>query len=140
MFSVTPCIYTLYTVCTQAGGAGDSCWRKQCSRCKEFYIGDPVDGHQATSDSTLYLTSLDYPALHRFFEKLNERLTTPPLTHLHPAQIKNKYKKHLCVKNLGQIGPTVLPCCGNVQTEITTLYIEILVLLDTYHFITRSTL
>ena len=39
-------VYRLNILYTQAGGNGDTCWRKQCSRCKEFYIGDPVDGHQ----------------------------------------------------------------------------------------------
>ena len=46
LYSVTVELYRLNILYTQAGGNGDTCWRKQCSRCKEFYIGDPVDGHQ----------------------------------------------------------------------------------------------
>jgi len=26
--------------------ASENCWRQQCAKCREFYIGDPSHGHQ----------------------------------------------------------------------------------------------
>jgi hypothetical protein len=38
----------LFLFCRPQKGAdvNENCWRQQCAKCREFYIGDPSHGHQ----------------------------------------------------------------------------------------------
>jgi len=33
-------------ICSKKGGGRSECWRYQCGKCEEFYVGDPANGHQ----------------------------------------------------------------------------------------------
>ncbi len=48
-FKIFPCTKILFDVLLlmQRGvEASENCWRQQCAKCREFYIGDPSHGHQ----------------------------------------------------------------------------------------------
>ena len=95
-------------------------------------------------DRDFNFTSLDYSAPPRFFEKLNKSFNNPapscpappPYIPFLPPPLPPKVRlnkiinlktisgpRWICVQNLGQIGPAVLPWWWDIHTEITTLYI-----------------
>ena len=44
------------TVCSpyiRTSESGDDCWRSQCAKCKEYFVGDPRDGHQCYRSMTV---------------------------------------------------------------------------------------
>lgn len=39
--------------CTSGKGSAQQCWRVQCSKCRDSYTGNPVDGHQCYKQITV---------------------------------------------------------------------------------------